>query len=96
MRNLSKLPLAATHEWVRLRRGLVIVDDVVSSDQAVVFAASKDRPVLLTALASSDALLTLDRQDFAKFLGSQFYGLRVRLPFEFLHEERAAGRLKIS
>jgi len=96
MRNLGKLPVVATADWVRLRQQLVIVDDVVSLDRAVVFSASKDRPVLFTALAWSDALLTLDREDFAKFLGGEFYGLRVRLPFNFLEEERAAGRLKIS
>jgi predicted nucleic acid-binding protein len=96
MRNLGKLPIVATADWVRLRQQLAMVDDVVSLDRAVVFSASKDRPVLFTALAWSDALLTLDRDDFAKFLGGEFYGLRVRLPFEFLQEERAAGRLKIS
>ena len=96
MRNLGKLPVFATADWVRLRQQLVIVDDVVSLDRAVVFSASKDRPILFTALAWSDALLTLDREDFAKFLGAEFYGLRVRLPFHFLEEEREAGRLKIS
>ena len=72
MRNLGKFPAAATAEWVRLRQQLKIVDDVVSSDQPAIFFASKDRPILLTALAWSDALITLDRDDFAKFLGSQF------------------------
>ena len=96
MQNLTKLPVAATAEWVRLRPQLVIVDDVVSLDRPVVFSASKDRPVLLTALAWSDILITLDRKDFAKFLGGQFSGLRVQLPFQFLEEERAAGRLRIS
>jgi hypothetical protein len=96
MRNLAKLPAVATAEWVRLRPKLGIVDDVVSLDRPVVFSASKDRPVLFTALAWSDTLLTLDRQDFAKFLGGQFYGLHIRLPFNFLEEERTAGRLKIS
>jgi predicted nucleic acid-binding protein len=96
MRNLGKLPTAATAEWVRLREQLKIVDDIVSPDQPTIFFASKDRPILLTALAWSDALITLDRDDFAKFLGSQFYGLRVRLPFNFLDEERREGRLKIS
>jgi hypothetical protein len=95
-RNLVKLPAMATAEWVRFREQLKIVDDVVSLDRPVVFSASKDRPILLTALAWSDALITLDRDDFAKFLGGQFYGLRVRLPFTFLEEERAEGRLKIS
>ena len=96
MRNLAKLPVVATAEWVHLRPQLVIVDDVVSLDRPVVFFASKDRPILFTALAWSHTLLTLDREDFTKSLGGQFYGLRVRLPFNFLEEERAAGRLKIS
>jgi len=95
-RNLLKLPAVATAEWVRLRPQLRIVDDVVSLDRATVFFASKDRPILFTALAWSDVLITLDRDDLAKFLGGQFYGLRVRLPFNFLEEEQAEGRLKIS
>jgi len=85
----------ATAEWVRLRRQIEIVDDIVSLDRPVIFSASKDRPILFTALAWSDTLLTLDRQDFASLLGGEFYGLRVRLPFEFLEEERSAGHLKM-
>lgn len=96
LRNLGKLPAVATAEWVRLREQLRIVDDVVSLNRPVVFLASKDRPILFTALAWSDALITLDRNDFAEFLGGEFYGLRVRLPFNFLEEERVEGRLKIS
>lgn len=96
MRNLAKLPAVATAQWVGLRPQLKIVDDVVSLDRAVVFLPSKDRPILFTALAWSDVLITLDRGDFAKFLGGQFYDLRVRLPFTFLEEEQAEGRLKIS
>ena len=94
VKNLPKFPAAATVEWLRLRRRLVIVDDIVSLDRAAIFAASKDRPILFTALASSHVLLTLDSQDFACVLGGEFYGLRVRLPFLFLEEERAGGRLK--
>jgi hypothetical protein len=60
---------------------------------AVVFAASKDRPILFTALAWADVLLTLDKADFADVLGGTFYGLRVMLPYDFLQHERAAGRL---
>jgi len=95
VRNLSKLPAVATAEWVRFRQQLEIVDDIVSLDRPVVLSASKDRPILFTALAWSDTLLTLDRQDFASLIGGEFYGLRVRLPFEFLEEERSAGRLKM-
>lgn len=94
VRNLSKFPPAATREWLRFRPQLTLVDDVVSINQVVVFPVSKDRPVLLTALASSHVLLTLDRDDFAGFLGSHFYGLPLLLPSEFLECERLAGRLK--
>ena len=94
-KNLTKFPAAATADWVDLRRQLTIVDDVVSLDRPTLFTASKDRPILFTALASSTTLLTLDREDFADLLGGEFYGLAVRLPFDFLEQERAAGRLRI-
>lgn len=94
VRNLPKLPPGATSEWVRLRRQLALVDDVVSLNQVVVFPVSKDRPVLLTALAWSQVLLTLDRADFTGFLGRHFYGLPICEPAEFLERERDAGRLK--
>ena len=92
-RNLGKFPASATSEWLRLRPQLVIVDDIVSLDRALVFPVSKDRPVLLSALASAQVLLTLDRADFMGVLGSQCYGLPILLPYEFLERERAAGRL---
>ena len=76
IRNLPKLPAAATGEWSRLRPRLLIVDDVVSLDRPLVFAVSKDKPVLLSALASANVLLTLDLADFTGLLGTQFYGLR--------------------
>ncbi len=94
-RNLSKLPTAATGEWARLRQQLDLVDDIVSLNLPVVFPASKDRPILFTALAWSNVLLTLDRHDFVTLIGEDFYGLRVRLPYEFLREERATGRVRI-
>lgn len=96
LRNLSKLPAAATTAWVRLRQQLTIVDDVVSLDRPVIFLASKDRPILFTALSSAETLLTLDREDFADLLGGHFYGLQVRLPYEFLEQERTAGRLRVA
>ncbi len=92
-RNLPDLPVAATRDWLHLRPRLLVVDDVVVLDRPVIFAASKDRPILFTALASAEVLLTLDKADFATLLGGSFYGLRVRLPYAFLEEERAARRL---
>jgi len=96
VRNLGKLPAAATADWVDLRRQIIIVDDVVTLDRPTLFAVSKDRPILFTALASSDILLTLDREDFVDLIGRQFYGLRVSVPSDFLEEERSAGRLQIT
>ncbi len=93
LRNLPKLRPSATTQWLRLRPQVKVVDDVVSLDRPVIFAASKDRPILFTALAGADVLLTLDKVDFADLLGGTFYGLRVLLPYDFLREERAAGRL---
>lgn len=92
-RNLVKFPVAITAEWLRLRRQISVVDDVVSLDRALVFPVSKDRPVLLSALASAQVLLTLDREDFMGVLGNEFYGLPILLPSDFLKRERAAGRL---
>jgi predicted nucleic acid-binding protein len=93
LRNLSKLPPGATAEWVRLRSRLTLLDDVLSVNRPVIFAASKDRPILFTALAGAEVLLTLDKRDFADVLGGSFYGIRVLLPYKFLEQEREAGRL---
>lgn len=92
-RNLTKFPVAATDGWLGLRERLFIVDDVVSLDRALVFPVSKDRPVLVTALAFSDVLLTLDREDFMGVLGKSCYGLDILTPSDFLKQERVVGRL---
>ena len=55
--------------------------------------AAKDRPVLFTAAAFSDVLLSLDRADFGGLMQTGFYSLQVLTPGEFLRRERAAGRL---
>ena len=50
-RNLSQFPFESTATWVGLRSSISLVDDVISIDRALVFPASKDRPVLITVLA---------------------------------------------
>ena len=92
LKNLNKLPREATAVWVRLRTELVILDDVVTLDRPVIFEAGKDRPILFSALAWSDVLLTLDKTDFAGFLGGTFYDLPVLKPADFLRRERSSGR----
>ena len=91
--NIPKFGTEVSEAWQRLEPQLSIVADVVSLDRALVFPVAKDRPVLVTALAWSDVLLTLDRADFVNLLGSACYGMPIMLPSEFLTRERAAGRI---
>ena len=93
-RNLIKFPPSAELQWKELFFKLMLTEDVVSLNQPVVFSVTKDRPVLISALASADVLLTLDREDFMALLGNDFYGMAILLPSEFLKRERTAGRLK--
>ncbi len=93
LNNLSGLHPEATGEWARLRPFLTLVDDVLTLDRAAVFEPAKDRPILFTALAWSQALLTLDRADFGAMLGHSFYDLPILTPGMFLAREREAGRL---
>ena len=73
---------------------LALVDDVLTLDQAVVFESAKDRPILFSALAWADVLLTHDRKDFGALLGSEFYGLSIIDPGAFPVRQRAANRLR--
>lgn len=93
IRNLAAFPAAVTVMWLRLRNQLVVVDDVLTIDRPAVFPVEKDRPILFSALASADVLLTLDRADFGRLLGSEFYGLAIITPGMWLSREREAGRL---
>lgn len=92
--NLADLPLSATRVWLDLKNQLVIEDDELTFDWPLLFHVTKDKPVLCTALACADVLLTLDRRDFASLLGQSVYDLRVLTPGAFLQTERAAGRLR--
>jgi hypothetical protein len=78
-----RLPVSAQSEWQILKPALEIVAEVVTFDWPVVF----------TAAATSNVLLTLDGADFGGVMGVGFYGLPVMKPGEFLRRERAAGRL---
>lgn len=82
----------AAQEWKSLRARVVVEKDEFIFHRPLVFDIAKDKPVLVTALACADVLLTLDRRDFAPLIGQTVYGLRVRTPGGFLREEREAGR----
>jgi predicted nucleic acid-binding protein len=93
-RNLPGFSTAANSKWLELRPRLLLMGDVLTLPAAAVFPVRKDRPVLFSALAWADVLLTLDREDFQKLLGGEFYGLPILKPGGFLERERHASRLK--
>jgi predicted nucleic acid-binding protein len=74
--------------WNRtIRQSLEVVGSIYVIDRPIVFDASKDRPVILSAIASNaDYLITLDIKDFAHVLGTAVYGVNVRTPKTFLLE----------
>jgi len=72
LRNLPELPESASADWVGLRHDLVLKDDVLTLNWPTVFPVTKDRPVLFSALAWADVLLTHDRADFGALLGKGF------------------------
>ncbi len=92
-RNVSRLPAQAAPAWAQLRPRLVPVRDVWTMDRPAVFGPAKDRPVLFTAAAWAEVLLTWDRGDFGAVMRMGFYGLDVLTPGDFLERERSSGRL---
>ena len=90
-RNLGGFASPVTVAWLRLRPRLDLVDDVLTIDKPAVFPVNKDRPILFSALATADVLLTLDRADFGRLLGSHFYGLTIMTPGMWLVRETEAG-----
>jgi hypothetical protein len=89
----QRLNANARAEWQKLRPLLTVVADEFTHPWAVIFPASKDKPVLFAAAAVADILLTLDRADFGSIMPAGFYGLAVMKPGDLLRRERDAGRL---
>jgi predicted nucleic acid-binding protein len=86
-RNVLKHASGAAR-WNRIIRPLLdVVGSVYVIDRPIVFDATKDRPVILSAIASgADYLVTSDTTDFAHVLGTTVYGVNVRTPKTFLLE----------
>ncbi len=93
LKNLPRLPAQATADWAHIRPALTIVDDVLTLDRIAVFEPAKDRPILFTAFAWAQTLLTLDRADFGSLLDTSFYGLPIMTPGKFLEQEREGKRI---
>jgi predicted nucleic acid-binding protein len=94
-RNLPKLGRSAAGAWrTAIVPPLRLVRASLALDKPLVFPKAKDRPVVITALATrAEWLLTLDEADFQGKLGREVYGLRIASPGEFLLEQRAQGVL---
>lgn len=94
-KNLPKLGNTAVTDFQKaIRLQVEWLHDTWASQYPLVYSKSKDRPVVIAALASEvDYLLTLDRQDFHGLLGHQCYGISIRTPGDFLIEMRSLGRL---
>ena len=93
-KNLPKLPPSALTNWRTLLPRLVLTRDIWTMNRPVVFEPAKDRPVLFTAAAWAEVLLTLDTGDFGGLMRAGFYHLLVMRPGVFLERERVAGRLR--
>jgi hypothetical protein len=88
-RNLADFPLSVSGQWIRLRSDLLLMDDVLTLNRPVVFSAGKDRPVLFSALAWADVLLTLDSGNFGELLAGSFYRMPVLLETDKLWQKCA-------
>ncbi|MBI4626697.1 MAG: PIN domain-containing protein [Verrucomicrobia bacterium] len=63
------------------------VGSVYVIDRPIVFDATKDRPVILSAIGSNaEYLVTSDTTDFSHVLGTVVYGVNIRTPKAFLLE----------
>jgi len=61
------------------------VPNALTTKRPLLLTASKDKPVLISALAAKcDTILTLDTGDFGIVLGTEVYGMRVDAPRDFL------------
>jgi predicted nucleic acid-binding protein len=88
VKNLAKFAPQATAHWQNLQTRIEWVPNALTTKRPLLLAASKDKPVLISALAAKpDFLLTLDARDFAILLNTEVYGVFVTTPRDFLIRE---------
>ena len=84
-RNIGKFPPKAAIKWKALQDDLSFTPNALTSSRPLLLTASKDKPVLISALAAKcDALLTLDTGDFGILIDTKVYGMLVTTPRSFL------------
>ncbi len=87
-RNVIKFGEAGILAWGKIKPKIRIVRNALVSNRPLLLAAAKDKPVLISALASqSNYLLTLGIADFGIVLNATVYGMRVTTPRRFLVEQ---------
>lgn len=85
IKNIGKFAAEATLTWTETMPKIEWVPNALTSNKPLLMTASKDKPVLISALAAgSDVLLTLDKADFELFLGTTVYGMLVSTPRDYL------------
>jgi predicted nucleic acid-binding protein len=84
-RNIGKLGAEAVLTWPDMQSKIEWVPNALTSSKPLLLSSSKDKPVLISALAAKcELLLTLDKGDFGILLGTTVYGMRVNTPRDFL------------
>ena len=84
-KNIGKLGTEATLRWPDMQSEIEWVPNALTNRKPLLLTASKDKPVLISALAAKcEVLLTLDKGDFGLLLGTTVYGMRVHTPRDFL------------
>ena len=75
-KNITKLGEEAAQGWPELQSKVEGVPNALTSRKPLLLTASKDKPVLISALAAKcEVLLTLDKGDFGILLGTTVYGM---------------------
>lgn len=84
---MRKLGEEAVLRWPEIQSMVEWVPNALTSKKPLLLTASKDKPVLISALAAKcEVLLTLDKGDFGILLGTTVYGMLVSTPRDFLIE----------
>ena len=84
-KNIGKIGPEAAGRWPAVQPIIEWVPTALTSNKPLLLAASKDKPVLISALAAQcEVLLTLDKADFGILLGTVVYGMLVTTPRDFL------------
>jgi len=85
IKNLAKFPPQAAAHWQDLQARIEWVPNALTTKRPLLLTDSKDKPVLISALAAKcESLLTLDTGDFGIVMETEVYGMRVSTPRDFL------------